>query len=238
VTAGLALREMYHTIRSMGAAGLVRFLLVYVGLLGILIPWQMGIPEVSIMIFGLLPLYIAGPAGVDAFAGERDRSTLETLLASPISPGQLLAGKLLFCSGFALAGSWVAMGVYSLAAALSGRPLPGALPYIAAFLLGLLTAVLSGLAGMTVSLRARSARSSQQWYSLVLVGVAVGLPLLVRAALPHLPQGLKDSVSSAFTGGWVSTGSVGVLVVLLLSIAAVGGGLAVRMRRLWILNGG
>lgn len=236
--AGLTLREMYHTVRSMGKAGLVRFLLVYVGLLGILIPWQMGIPEVAIMIFGLLPLYIAGPAGVDAFAGERDRSTLETLLASPVSPGQLLAGKLMFCSGFALVATWVAMGVYSLTSVLSGRPLPGALPYIAAIVLGVLTAVLSGLAGMTVSLKARSARSSQQWYSLVLVGVAVGLPLLVRALVPHVPQAVKDAVVSAFAGGWVSLGSLGVLAILLLAIAVLGWSLKVRMRRLWIMNGG
>ncbi|MFO7948778.1 MAG: ABC transporter permease subunit [Candidatus Fermentibacteraceae bacterium] len=238
MTAGLTLREMYHTVRSMGKAGLVRFLLVYVGLLGIVIPLQVNIPEVSIMIFGLLPLYIAGPAGVDAFAGERDRSTLETLLASPISPGRLLAGKLSFCAGFALLASWIAMGAFSLVSALSGRPLPGPAPYLAALALGVLTAVLSGLAGMSVSLNARSARSSQQWYSLVLVAVAVGLPLLVSRVIPHIPPGVRTAVVSAFDAGWVSAGSLGVAAVLILAIAALGMRLAVRMRRLWVLNGG
>ena len=238
MTGGVVLREMYHTMRSMGRAGLVRFIIVYAGLLGFLIPWQIEIPAVSIMIFGLLPLYIAGPAGVDAFAGERDRSTLETLLASPISPGQLMAGKLGFCAGFALLAAWFSMGVFSLASAVAGRPLPGPEPYLAAALLGVIMSVLSGLVGMSVSLGARSARSSQQWYSLVLVAVAIGLPLLARAAMPYLPAGLKQAVVSAFDGGWISMGSVSLLVILLLAVALIALRLMARMRGLWTLNGG
>jgi ABC-type transport system involved in multi-copper enzyme maturation permease subunit len=236
--AGVALRETLYFLRSMGRAGMVRFLLLFIGLLGIFLPWQIGDPTAAVLVFGLLPLYVAGPSGVNAIAGERDRSTLETLLSSPVSPGRLLLGKLAFCAGFGLLAGMLAMGVYTVVSLLAGRPLAGHGAYLAAAALGLLTALLSSLAGMTISVTAKSARSSQQWYSLILVAVALGLPLLVRAALPYIPPEIRDGFLSAFEGGWVSPGSMGAAGLMLVAAGVLAGRLAVRVRRLWTLNGG
>jgi len=68
--------------------------------------------------------------------------------------------------------------------------------------------------------------------------VAVGLPLLVSRIVPHIPPGVRTAVVTAFDAGWVSAGSLGVAVVLILAIAVLGFRLSVRMRQLWVLNGG
>ena len=217
---------------------MVRFFLLFIGLLGIFLPWQIDDPEAAVLIFGLLPLYVAGPSGVNALAGERDRSTLETLLSSPVSPGRLLVGKLSFCAGFGLLAGMLAMGVFTLVSLLAGRPLADPAAYGASAVLGVLMALVSALVGMTISVTARSARSSQQWYSLILVAVALGLPLLVRAALPYIPTATRDAVVSAFQGGWTSPGAVGVAAAMLAAATVLFARLAVRMRRLWTLNGG
>jgi ABC-2 type transport system permease protein len=83
--------------RSSRRGALTQAVVVILGL-GVLVPradaplWLRARPE-AILLFLLLPAVIAGSISADAFAGERERKTLETLLAKPLSDRALVAGK-------------------------------------------------------------------------------------------------------------------------------------------------
>src|SRR5215467_7599501 len=78
--------------------------LIMVGLIGILVPLRLGTQRYfgPQTIFGLIVVSLAGILAVvpDAFAGERERHTLETLLASRLPDRAILLGKLAACLGY------------------------------------------------------------------------------------------------------------------------------------------
>ncbi len=83
VVAGKEIREIVGA--GGGRRGLVRELL-FVGIFGLFFPlsqaeaWRAGgVPAVFAM---MIPLFLVGPHVADSFAGERERGTLETLLAT------------------------------------------------------------------------------------------------------------------------------------------------------------
>src|ERR1700674_4323483 len=67
------------------------------GLFGFIIPWRAGPAYVdnplSLVIPSLIPILFIVGIVTDSFAGERERHTLETLLASRLSDGAILIGK-------------------------------------------------------------------------------------------------------------------------------------------------
>ena len=73
--------------------------LVSLGVIGILFPLQFGPAWLSSLIALLstawLPLFMAMGLVADAFAGERERHALETLLASRLNNQAILYGKML-----------------------------------------------------------------------------------------------------------------------------------------------
>lgn len=73
----------------------------------------------------ILPLMVASVLAADAFAGERERRTLEALVHTPTTDAELLLGKLL--SGFlpALAVAWGGFVVYAVVANLAAWPTLG-----------------------------------------------------------------------------------------------------------------
>jgi ABC-2 type transport system permease protein len=126
----------------------------------------------------LLPMLVVSVLVPDAIAGERERHTLETLLASPLSGRAILFGKL----GFAVAVGWLT-GMFMLAVALVVANVAAAAPapvlyetgtLLAVLALGLLVAILIGGVGFFVSLRASTAQEAQQ-----LTGVGMMLPLML-----------------------------------------------------------
>jgi ABC-2 type transport system permease protein len=73
----------------------------------------------------VVPLMVASVIAADAFAGERERKTLEALLHTPTSDAELLGGKL--ASGFvpAVLVGWASFVVYALVANLAAWPTMG-----------------------------------------------------------------------------------------------------------------
>ncbi|MCL2642437.1 MAG: ABC transporter permease [Candidatus Bathyarchaeota archaeon] len=65
-------------------------------------------------IFLIIPIMASSVIGSDSFAGERERKTIEALLATPISDSELLLGKVLVCFLPAMAVTFAAYGVYML----------------------------------------------------------------------------------------------------------------------------
>ncbi|PSO09131.1 hypothetical protein B9Q04_02005 [Candidatus Marsarchaeota G2 archaeon BE_D] len=67
---------------------------------------------VTLPMFLLLPITSVIVLASDSFAGEKERRTLETLLAEPVSPTTLFLGKTLAPSCVALCVTWVSATVY------------------------------------------------------------------------------------------------------------------------------
>lgn len=127
---------------------------------------------------------IAVVRGSDAFAGERDRETLEALLVSPVSGEDLAFGKLA-----ALMLSWLLLYLLALpyiwAVGSSGQNLTAALLYL--FISGTILMTIFGSLVLSLSARVRSFKGA----------MSTGLILFLFAAAP---VALGPSLRQSFIG--------------------------------------
>jgi uncharacterized membrane protein SpoIIM required for sporulation/ABC-type transport system involved in multi-copper enzyme maturation permease subunit len=65
-----------------------------------------------LMIVGFFPISISLVIALESFAGETERRSIEPLLSSPMTDGQLYQGKLLACIFIPLVASYLGMSVY------------------------------------------------------------------------------------------------------------------------------
>jgi ABC-2 type transport system permease protein len=148
--------------------------------LGVFIPastaalWLAASPA-AIAYYALLPGVAAAAIAADAFAGERERRTLETLLATPLAESTILIGKVFAAVIWALTVAAVALVVGTVVVNLSA----GALVPSPLLLLGALGAALASgtfMASMAtvVSMLIPAARPAQQIASLGSMAVVGG----------------------------------------------------------------
>jgi len=209
---------------------------------GIYLPLQQReawteVPAVSGIWFMMLPLFLAGGTAADSFAGERERHTLETLLATRLSDRDIFVGKVLatvlYCVGItwscALLG-WTALNVTKGAS----PSFMYSAPVLALITLGsTLVSLLMTAVGVLVSLRAASVRSAAQVSSMVTLVLFIGLPVLLQA----LPSSVREAVGVALAGAnWGVLGSVAALVVLLIDVALLMVGVARFQRARLVLE--
>jgi ABC-2 type transport system permease protein len=144
----------------------------------------------AIVYFAFFPGMLAVTVAADAFAGERERRTLETLLATPLGEWAILAGKIgaavLWALSVTLVAFVLAIVTVNVAKRVPGFFLPDPV-LVAGALFGSLAAagLLTGVA-VLMSMRVAVARSAQQMtalLSLVVFGgiatvwIALGVPL-------------------------------------------------------------
>ncbi len=200
-----------------GRFSLVMLVLVF----GVFLPFQSGAEWVespaTVFYWGWVPLMLVGGAVADSFAGERERHTLETLLASRLPDRAILLGKM----AAAIAYGWglvLVMLVLSLVTVnLSARTGPLLMfPWrfaVGAPLLAFLGAGLAATAGVLVSLRAQTVRQAAQTLN-VGVLLLVFIPVLGMQALPEAWR--------AQIGAWtMTTGVDGLLWVSAAVLAAL-----------------
>ena len=170
-----------------------------------------------------LPLTLVISVIADSIAGERERHTLETLLASRLSDRAIILGKLGAAAGYSLVISTLAALVGMVAANLQGGksfqlyPI-GILISIIAF--ALLVSILFAGIGVLVSLRASTVRQAQQVMSVAMIVVFL-LPALIFAALSNAArQQFLGWLSSA---DWTTIGLIvaAALVIIDLLVIAV-----------------
>jgi ABC-2 type transport system permease protein len=166
-----------------------------IGVLGILLPRSMHeswleLPPNAVLIVLYIPFMLIISFIGDAIAGERERHTLETLLASRISDRAILLSKVLVT----VALSW-GMAVFSLLLGalvvnLSQAPGPWAFyprdPFAVLLALSLLADLLAASGGVLISLKSATVRQAAQnmLLALILLGLAVyGLTRLLPADL-------------------------------------------------------
>lgn len=178
--------------------------LIFIAIEGVFLPEQLGqnwlaLSPATMLLLLLMPfLFVSSYVG-DTIAGERERHTLETLLASRISDRAILLGKLIAIVGYAWGMVLVSLLIGVVSANLaqrSGRWICYA-PFgllLEALALSLLTSVLAASVGVLISLRAATARQVQQTMGVSTLVVLVGV-LLAARAVPS--QVLLSSSSNA-----------------------------------------
>jgi ABC-2 type transport system permease protein len=166
-------------------------LLILVGVFGVFFPLQSGrewvTSPMSIMVWGWMPFLWVSGIVADLFAGERERHTLEALLATRLSDQAILFGKLLAALTYGFSLTWLVLlsSVLTLNI-VHGRE--GLLFYpfwttIGALVFSILVSGLSASIGVLVSLRAGSVRQAQQTMSIGML--VLFLPFMLVQFIPR-----------------------------------------------------
>lgn len=130
-------------------------------------------------LFLIVPLMVANVIAADSFVGEKERKTLEALLYTPTTDGELLTGKLLSAWLPALAVSLLGYALYSITANLAavqlvGKPLFPNLIWTVMVVWVAPAAAAFGLTSMIlVSTRAKTFQDAYQTGSLVVLPMVV-----------------------------------------------------------------
>lgn len=202
--------------------GILLSLIPSVLIFGIFLPAQVGRIWVespaSIVLWGWLAMLPVTAIIADAFAGERERHTLETLLASPLSARAILFGKV----GAAVSYAWGLTFIMLLVALITVNIIDGngkVLLYpvdvaTGGAILGLLTATLSASIGVLVSLRAATVKQAAQQ----LVFASIALTWLPLFALSLLPTQVQESlVELAKNGNATAIYLIAVSILIILN---------------------
>jgi ABC-2 type transport system permease protein len=204
--------------------GLV-FLLIVLAIFGLYLPYRAGpvlisSPWIVVLYAFVLPVLLMSNIIADAIAGERERHTLETLLASRLSDRAIILGKLGAAVGYSVALAVVTALVGMVAANLQGGGSFqvysfGVFASIVAF--ALLLSFLYASFGVLVSLRANTVRQAQ---------LTMGVAMLVIYLLPILIYGtLSDTTRQQFLD-WIAsanwaTVAYSAAVLILIDIIAI-----------------
>ena len=195
---------------------------------GVVMPGPFGTSWQAATLAGFFAALTAASVAVDSFAGERERRTLETLLASPLSDRGILFGKIAAAVGYAwgaallflAAGLVTSRAVHGAAGGTVGAPVPVGVGF------SLLAAALVAAVGVLVSLRAGTVRHAQQLMMLTLVA----LGLVPYLALRLLPAESKTRLAAwaVGLGPWALLPIAGLLAAAAVAALALG---AARFRR-------
>ncbi|HPP01589.1 MAG TPA: ABC transporter permease [bacterium] len=177
-------------------------LLVFFAVFGLFFPLQGGREMIetpmAFLIWGWLPLFLVTMVVADSFAGERERHTLETLLATRLPDRAILFGKIATAVlyGWGLTLCILLMNLISInVMEWNQRPvLPPAYLLIAAAGIGLLVAATSASLGVLISLRSPTVRQAQQTISLMVMMIWFAPFFLILV----LPRSWKEAVAQSF----------------------------------------
>jgi ABC-2 type transport system permease protein len=207
---------------------------IFLLMFGILMPLQLGRDWVdspaSLAYWGFLPFMMVNNVIADSFAGERERHTLETLLASRLSDLSILLGKvgtgILYGWGTSLIGMLLSLITVNLSAG-HGKLLLYP-PYIAIGLpiTSFLVAALAAGIGVLVSLHASTVRQAQQT-----VGIAFFVVFLPLFLIPLMPNEWKTGLTHFLETADFSVIGIWVLVTLFVVDLTLIGISALHFRR-------
>ena len=193
--------------------------LVGLAVAGILFPFNFGVRYVlaeTMMVMGLLlPALFVLPIVADTFAGERERHTLETLLATRLPDQAILFGKLAAIVSYAFVLSALALAIGLITVNIANpeaRPLLISPATLATTLVEIvLVATLMTGIGLLISLGAATVRQAQQRFSMILL-----VPMLIPAIVGGMPAAMREPLRRMLASGQLTPTQlvIGVLVVL------------------------
>lgn len=227
-------RELLGQNSMQGRQGILMFVAAF----GVILPAMNGREWIASPVVAAalswVPMFLVSTVIADTFAGERERHTLETLLATRLSEAAILFGKIAAAIGYAAVLCAVSLLLGLVVVNVMHRD-GGVLFYqgrvlVAMIGLGLAGAVFVAALGTLMSLRASTVRQAQQSLS----GVILVLFVLPVAAVRFIPDAWKQDALSAATMG-AQTAIAGVMAVIAIDIALVALALA-RFQRARIIT--
>ena len=185
-------KEWKELLRQRGSLrGGMWSLLIVVVVFGVFLPLQTGRAWVEspmgLIYWAWVPLFMVSGVIADSFAGERERHTLETLLASRLSDRAILLGKVSAAMGYgwglAMTAMLVGLVTVNLAHGRGELLLYPATVFGGIVGLSLLAAGLVAGAGVLISLRAATVRQAAQAMSIAIM-LLLFVPVFGVQALP------------------------------------------------------
>ncbi|NOY10428.1 MAG: ABC transporter permease [Spirochaetes bacterium] len=202
--------------------------LIFVSVFGLFLPFQMGkiwVESPMVLVYsGWAALFLVNSIIADSFAGERERYTLETLLASRLSDRSILFGKILVAVVYGCGMTWLSLLIALVPVNLMHGQ-GGLLLYpltVGSGIVGfsLAGAGLAASAGVLISLRAATVRQAQQTLSITTM-LLLFVPVFGVQALPY---GWKARIVEALTAvdaTRVVIAAIGLLVLLDIGLLAI-----------------
>ena len=226
-------REFRDQLLSLRRGGLSALILALI--LGVVAPVQLGAEWVqSKLIVGYWPFLSATMVSsliADSVAGERERHTLETLLASRLSDSAILIGKIIaavfYGVGFAVMNLVIGLVAVNIAHGEDGLLLFGAQRFAVTIVLTILASLLMAGIGVFISLRASTVKQAQQAFGIAIIVLTMGPLLLFNALSFETRQRLLEGMARV---GETRLEVYVVAVLLVLSAVVIGAALA-RFRR-------
>jgi len=165
--------------------------LILLGILGIFSPWRIGpkwlaLTPLAVAIVLVIPLLVILSFVGDAIAGERERHTLETLLAGRVSDRAILLSKIIVTTGYAwgtaLLGLLLGLIVANLTKGQGSWEFYTQVDLLLETLaLSLLANLLGVSGGVLISLRSATVRQAQQYLIVATLVLVVGVVLALKA---------------------------------------------------------
>lgn len=220
-------RELFQARQGLFGRGGWISIAITVALLGVLIPIQAGADWVSSPIHMIwwvwVPFLMVTYVVTDTFAGERERHTLETLLASRLHDKTILFGKIisvvLYGWGIAIIGLTVSLIAVNVAVGKGRLLMYSPVAALAILTLSLLFPLLSSAIGVLISLRSSTVRQAQQ-----VTGLISLIPILPIVLLDVVPDEIIANWMarlSQVNGSMVALAAVGVLALIDLAFIAL-----------------
>ncbi|MCX7860917.1 MAG: ABC transporter permease subunit, partial [Chloroflexus sp.] len=208
------LQEAFNLGDRVGKFGILFMILSF----GVLLPWQMGTSwvesPITLIYWSWVPLFLVNAVVADSFAGERERHTLETLLASRLPDQAILFGKLLAALVYGVGLTWISLlaGLVTINLTYGAGRFLFYPPLVALGVIGisLLSGGLAASAGVLVSLRAKTVQQATQVLSIAVM-LLIFVPTFGLQALPAAWQERLWSIVS----GWDVTQAVLVAIAVL-----------------------
>jgi ABC-2 type transport system permease protein len=208
-------KEWKDFLLSGGRSDLLRPLL-NIATLGIILPLSFSqhwidLDAAPVLIVLFTPFMFVILLIGDAIAGERERHTLETLLASRISDRAILLGKVLVTVAYSWGMTLFCLLVGAVVVNVSHGPGPWVFyeplsRFAVVLVLCLLTILLAASGGVLISLKSVTVRQASQTMALGVIVLGLAVALVVRL--------LPDSVTALLTTSQVVQIIMLVLVVL------------------------
>jgi uncharacterized membrane protein SpoIIM required for sporulation/ABC-type transport system involved in multi-copper enzyme maturation permease subunit len=126
-----------------------------------------------IMIVGFFPISISLVIALESFAGESERRSIEPLLSSPLTDGQLYLGKLLACVIIPLTAAYLGMTVYLAGIYRASTWRPEAMFLVLIIVLTAVQALVMVSGAVVISTQTTSVRAANLLASFIIIPVAL-----------------------------------------------------------------
>jgi len=194
-------KESKDVLFQGGWRSLIRPLIV-VGIMGIYLPLQLGpqwvdLTPLAMLLLLWIPFFVIISFIGDAIAGERERHTLETLLASRMPDRAILLGKVvaivLYAWGMSVLSLLLGLVLVDLFRTQGNWMFYPLDLFLDALVLSLLVGVLGASAGVLISLRVATVRQAQQILSVGTIVFVFGSVFVLRAVPANVFSSLTYS---------------------------------------------